>query len=915
MGKGSSRVTIGYNYFFGIHMGVCRGPVDALVEIKVGDKTAWPLGHSVRAEGGCHPEVVGTPPDTTVVQVCTEPYYVTTDEDPPITSSGVTTINARELFGGEEKEGGIEGQLDIMMGEPTQGVNPRLAAMLNSPLVSGFRGMFTLFYDGLISSMSAYPKPWKFRVRRALQGWDGDPWYPETAVIELYRTGEIPSSPPVASEEVTLVARVEMNGTNDLVFIPADPARVVSVDYILVPLAPEDQQNFDSPAILSWGIFGDEIHITTLGASLYSNVYMANIYYTYDRPLQPPPVSPGLSASRARIAAMNPVHIIYEVLTNRDWGRGLPRTALDDDLFRKSADITFDEGFGLCIKWTREDTIEAFLQQILDHCGGVLYTSRETGLISLRMIRNAALVENVPILTRSTGIIEVQEDDGSLVQSLINEVIVTYTDAITGTPRQVRVQNTGAALSSPGIFSKSFNYPGIPTPELATRVAQRDLKVNGTPLRRFKFVMDRRGYQLTPGSVFAYSDVDRNLTNALMRVGRIEDHTDVDGKIIVTTVQDVFGLSETTFVGSQQVAPPVVSSTPVPAPFSFAFEAPYIELLRNMNAADFAALTGDEGYLIVVASRPTVASEGFSIHTGWETTGYEVRGLGEYSPIGRLQNAVGPSDTTAVLVSTSDASRITIGQAFMLDEEICRLDSWTPSSGAIVFSRGCMDTVPVPHAANTVAWFFQNLCGRDPTTYAAFTDLNARALVRTSLGQLAPAQATPIETGITARHFRPYPPANVLVDGNPWYQQHICPGEFTLTWLHRNRVTQADILIPYDSSSVTPEAGTEYIVTLYDYADGPFTTQIRSTTGITGDTYTYDNADWIADGSVGEIQVVVSSIRDSVECFYPYIAIVRMSLFGFRPDPARLTAQGHTLRGVSPAQDELSIEGHAPTVV
>ena len=40
MGK-KSKTTIGYKYFMGIHMALSRGPLDEVVEIRVGDKEAW----------------------------------------------------------------------------------------------------------------------------------------------------------------------------------------------------------------------------------------------------------------------------------------------------------------------------------------------------------------------------------------------------------------------------------------------------------------------------------------------------------------------------------------------------------------------------------------------------------------------------------------------------------------------------------------------------------------------------------------------------------------------------------------------------------------------------------------------------------------------------------------------------------
>lgn len=36
----------GHKYFFGIHMGLCRGPIDELVEATVGDRRVFPLANT-----------------------------------------------------------------------------------------------------------------------------------------------------------------------------------------------------------------------------------------------------------------------------------------------------------------------------------------------------------------------------------------------------------------------------------------------------------------------------------------------------------------------------------------------------------------------------------------------------------------------------------------------------------------------------------------------------------------------------------------------------------------------------------------------------------------------------------------------------------------------------------------------------
>ena len=141
----SKKQTVGHRYLFGLHMGLSRGPLDEIVEIRVGDREAW--------KGS-------------------------------ITKAGRILINKPDLFGGDKGEGGIKGTLDVLMGELNQAVLPALSA-LHGAIVPAFRGVTTQYFDGQITANNPYPKPWKMRTRRALAGWDGAVWYPEKAVVWL----------------------------------------------------------------------------------------------------------------------------------------------------------------------------------------------------------------------------------------------------------------------------------------------------------------------------------------------------------------------------------------------------------------------------------------------------------------------------------------------------------------------------------------------------------------------------------------------------------------------------------------------------------------------------------------------------------------------------------------------------------
>lgn len=141
----SKRATIGYRYYMGLHFGLCHGPVDAVEEITVGERTAWSGSQ---------------------------------------TTSGSLSINAGELFGGDKREGGVEGTLDVMMGEATQGTNSYLVSKLGA-IIPAFRGILSgVWRGGQVASNNPYVKPWAFRVKRIVQGWaGGSAWLPEKAPI------------------------------------------------------------------------------------------------------------------------------------------------------------------------------------------------------------------------------------------------------------------------------------------------------------------------------------------------------------------------------------------------------------------------------------------------------------------------------------------------------------------------------------------------------------------------------------------------------------------------------------------------------------------------------------------------------------------------------------------------------------
>ena len=142
MGK-SSKPTIGYRHYMYLYMGESIGPNDYLAGIQVGGQ----------------PVFEGELPGSTTL-----------------------AINRPFLFGGDKKEGGLVGTLQIRMGEADQLPDPYLQQQVPGPWPAA-RGLCTTLYRGMVGAMNPYLKLWAKRWGRFVQGWSTPVWQPQLARI------------------------------------------------------------------------------------------------------------------------------------------------------------------------------------------------------------------------------------------------------------------------------------------------------------------------------------------------------------------------------------------------------------------------------------------------------------------------------------------------------------------------------------------------------------------------------------------------------------------------------------------------------------------------------------------------------------------------------------------------------------
>lgn len=139
----SKKQTVGYKYYLGMHMIMCHGPVDKVTQVKVDNKVAW-SGNS---------------------------------------TGGSIYVNSPNLFGGEEREGGVQGTVDIEMGRTDQGRNTYLQSQLGTA-IPAFRRVLGLVLRQCYLGNNPYLKRWVIRATRIHVRQDGlAQWYDAKAEI------------------------------------------------------------------------------------------------------------------------------------------------------------------------------------------------------------------------------------------------------------------------------------------------------------------------------------------------------------------------------------------------------------------------------------------------------------------------------------------------------------------------------------------------------------------------------------------------------------------------------------------------------------------------------------------------------------------------------------------------------------
>lgn len=811
--KGGKPQTIGYHYKWAMHF-AWTDAADALLRIRAGGKDA----------------LVGR-----------------------ITENTSVNINKPNLWGGEKAQGGVVSVFDVLFGGDDQAPSSYLAETFG-PKQSGNRGVVsTILRGGRYGAFVANPKTMEGQWERIHA--DSLGWYPEKAAISIADGLVLPGDATgwkyqVTAEEAdpghtnltvpasgwssggqapfgngvtqspntdwpkwtTLWIKRTIKvppGRSQTLHVTVENGCVVFIDGVDVGAINRDNDNvtdepsFDFPLVggqtyeLAIKAFDEAGHIPTSATLLTAST-----------------VLPG-------ITAMNVAHAIYDAVFHPKM-LGQPE-ALNGN-FEEAADIFYNEGFGICAEYNSgEETIWQYIQRLCDAAGCNLNFSRVDGKFYLDVVRGGYDIESLPVIT-DDDIVEFKAAPFSADEAY-NGVRVRWKDQAANMERVTSpVVALGRVRDAGEVRILEKKYIEIPSEYLALRRAQSDCDAISPALTRYELTVRRKFRGVRVGQPIRLQSVKRGI-DAVIRLGSVSQGRLLDGRVRLVAVTDVFNMPTLSRVESSAGEFTPASEVPIAVPAQIALEAPYVELVASLPAADLAQVADDAGYLLVAAAPPGNAIN-YEIASATGAEEYEERGGADFCPVATIVEAAplsGVPGTDFTITGGYLLDRVAVGSWALWagveagSFELVRVDDIDGDAGTCSLGRGCADTPPIAHAAGARIWFAGDWVGSDGREYVDGETVKAKVLPRTPSDQLDPSQATEMTVEMAQRWIRPYAPAQLRLNGDAYPDQVV--GDLAVTFVPRDRLLQADQLVDSEMAGVGPEDGTTYGLELYDTAD------------------------------------------------------------------------------------------------
>lgn len=574
--------------------------------------------------------------------------------------------------------------------------------------------------------------------------------------------------------------------------------------------------------------------------------------------------------------AANPAHIIYECLTNQDWGMGESPGVIDKQSFEAAAQLFHNEKLGMSLIWTRQSEIEQFIGEVCNHVQAAVFVKPSTGKHTIKALRGDYDVDLLPVIDPSNA--DLSSFARKAWGELANEIVVTMTNAETGKSETITVQDLAGIAAEGGIVTSSRNYYGFTSKAAAQYVAERDLAASVNPIATCQAQVTRQFWDSVSSDVVVLSWPEYDIERIVFRVSEVQKDSNV---VTLDLYEDIFGLDLASYLESDDTAWVNPSQPPTPASYYQIGTAPAFMAAAALKLNDPSELEYPEALAAVTVG----ADSDDDVNYDLVTYVTDVNGTTKRSSIG-TRPFFGTFALTTPLVAESQSQLTSLpglrggvpsaGDFILIgtgnDEytEICTVQ--TADALGYLLNRGMLDTIPKAWPVGTRCFIIPaDSIMVDPTVRSVFESTSYWLLTRTTAGALALADAPQLNISITPRPYRPNRPANVKINGVGFGAVDArAASELSVTWSNRNRILESTQALKWNEADVGGEDGQTTRIDVRTTTG----TLIVSYPGLTGNSFTIPLSEL---GTNVNSTITVSAERDGYRSLQAHTLAVQIT--------------------------------------
>lgn len=585
---------------------------------------------------------------------------------------------------------------------------------------------------------------------------------------------------------------------------------------------------------------------------------------------------------------INPIHKIREILTD-DTAMGKPESDVNDATFIKAADRIWDEGLGISWAIDEKSCIEA-IEELCYHIEAGVRVNRQTGLYEMVLFRDDWFESNEIHDIAESKIknlsLEVMNSD-----DIVNQLNVTYYDRQRIKNSTFSVYENGSILTMGHANAESVEFPYFMNMRNAEIVANWKLKQYSTPAWKGTLTTGwREARKWNRYDLVKINWSKKWQGTILARIMKIDLGNGLNNEVVIDFEEVV------PYSGEMNTSIVVDDSTeektePAKPAIGETFEAPYYIAVQNIGQRKIdeeLAYNQDVGFTFSTYRRPqwnALYAEITTANVDKPEDGWIVDGNAEFVTSGQFDQLVSrtmtqiPVKNLQIEGSLNQGDLIVVGSWIIGNVgqyEFMIIESFDAETSILTVKRGALDTIPFEWGVDTNFWLSNPENGLfSLTEYSADQNVRASSLTVTPSSKLEQLGSVPVY--MRSRAIRPYPPANVKINGE--YFPDEIETDLVITWSDRNRLNLNAIDWYSPSVAIEPNTQTHLILSQLDENQIELATSNANVTGATN--YTMPISSMQADTRF--VKVTLKTVRDSYESLQSFEHVVELSQFFSAP--------------------------------